>query len=269
MIYTVQGAPLYAYTGGKTWDPQKPTVVFIHGVLNDHSVWILQSRHFANHGWNVLAIDLPGHGKSGGQAPTSVQSAAQTIMALLDAAGVSKAVLMGHSFGSLIALHAAAENPTRVLQLVMVGTAYPMRVSPVLLENSLSAPEKAIQMVTVFSHSTLAPPPSALGPGTWVSGGGKALMRRVLASNPNENIFHKGFKACNEYDQGEIDMPKVQCPTLFLLASKDQMTQPKAAQTLIQWAQHGQVAFVNAGHQLMVEAPEESLKAMISFCKKY
>ena len=269
MIYTVQGAPLYAYTGGKTFDPQQPTVVFIHGVLNDHSVWILQSRYFANHGWNVLAIDLPGHGKSGGKAPATVQSAAQTIMALLDVAGVSKAVLMGHSFGSLIALHAAAENPTRVLQLVMVGTAYPMRVSPVLLENSLSAPEKAIHMVTVFSHSTLAPPPSALGPGTWVSGGGKALMRRVLASNPNENIFNIGFKACDQYDQGEVDMPKVTCPTLFLLGQKDQMTQPKAAQSLIQLAQDGRVAYVNAGHQLMVEAPEEALKAMLAFCKKY
>lgn len=268
MIYTVQGAPLYAYTGGKTFDPQQPTVVFIHGVLNDHSVWILQSRYFANHGWNVLAIDLPGHGKSGGKAPATVQSAAQTIMALLDAAGVSKAVLMGHSFGSLIAMHAAAENPSRVSQLVMAATAYPMKVSPALLENSLNAPEKAIHMVTVFSHSTLAPPPSALGPGTWVFGGGKALMRRVLASNPHENIFHIGFKACNDYDQGEVTMPKVQCPTLFLLASKDQMTQPKAAQVLIQWAKQGQVKFVNAGHQLMVEAPEETLKAMVDFLRK-
>jgi pimeloyl-ACP methyl ester carboxylesterase len=268
MIYTIQGAPLYAYTGGKIFDPKQPTVVFIHGVLNDHSVWILQSRYFANHGWNVLAIDLPGHGKSGGKAPATVQSAAQTIMALLDAAGVSKAVLMGHSFGSLIAMHAAAENPSRVSQLVMAATAYPMKVSPALLENSLNAPEKAIHMVTVFSHSTLAPPPSALGPGTWVFGGGKALMRRVLASNPHENVFHIGFKACNDYDQGEVTMPKVQCPTLFLLASKDQMTQPKAAQVLIQWAQKGQVALVNAGHQLMVEAPEETLKAMMDFCKK-
>lgn len=269
MIYTVEGSPLYAYTGGKSIDPQKPTVVFIHGVLNDHSVWILQSRYFANHGWNVLAVDLPGHGQSGGKAPVSVQAAAHTIMALLDAAGISKAVLMGHSFGSLIAMHAAAQNPLRVSQLVMVGTAYPMRVSPTLLENALNAPEKAIHMVTVFSHSTLAPPPSALGPGTWLIGGGKALMRRVLASNPNENIFHIGFKACDQYDQGNIDMPQVQCPTLFLLARKDQMTQPKAAQSLIQLAKHGQVVFVNAGHQLMVEAPEESLKAMIDFCKKY
>ena len=99
-------------------------------------------------------------------------------------------------------------------------------------------------------------------------GGGKALMRRVLASNPHENIFHIGFKACNDYDQGEVTMPKVQCPTLFLLASKDQMTQPKAAQGLIQWAKQGQVKFVNAGHQLMVEAPEETLKAMVDFLRK-
>ena len=268
MIYTVQGAPLYAYTGGKEFDPSKPTAVFIHGVLNDHSVWILQTRYFANHGWNVLAIDLPGHGRSGGKAPTTVQEAAQSVIALLDAVGVDKAILMGHSLGSLIAMQAAAEHPTRASQLVMVGTAYPMRVSPALLENSISNPSKAIDMVNVFSHSTLAPPPSALGPGTWLLGGSKALMRRVLASNPHENIFNIGFKACDQYDQGETAMSQVVCPTLFLLAKKDQMTPPKAAQSLIQKARDGHVAWVNAGHQMMVEAPEECLAAMLAFCKK-
>ena len=93
-------------------------------------------------------------------------------------------------------------------------------------------------------------------------------MKRVLASNPHENIFNIGFKACDSYDQGEVSMRKVACPTLFLLGNKDQMTQPKAAQGLIKLAHEGQVAMVNAGHQLMVEAPEEALNALISFCKK-
>jgi pimeloyl-ACP methyl ester carboxylesterase len=62
-------------------------------------------------------------------------------------------------------------------------------------------------------------------------------------------------------------MANVQCPTLFLLGQNDQMTQPKAAQSLILLAHNGQVAYVNAGHQLMVEAPEETLKAMVAFCK--
>ena len=88
MNYTVNGHATYCYTGGKPFDAAKPTVVFIHGVLNDHSVWILQSRWFANHGWNVLAVDLPGHCKSEGPPPASVEEAAQFVIALLDAAGV-------------------------------------------------------------------------------------------------------------------------------------------------------------------------------------
>ena len=123
MHIQVNGAPLYAYTGGKAFDPAKPTVVFVHGVLNDHSVWILQSRYLANHGWNVLAIDLPGHGRSGGEPPATVESAADTVLALLAAVGVEQAALVGHSFGSLIALEAASRAPAHVSHLVMVGTA--------------------------------------------------------------------------------------------------------------------------------------------------
>ena len=69
MYLQVNGAQTYCYTGGKAFDAAKPTVVFIHGVLNDHSVWILQSRYLAHHGWNVLAVDLPGHCRSDGPPP--------------------------------------------------------------------------------------------------------------------------------------------------------------------------------------------------------
>jgi pimeloyl-ACP methyl ester carboxylesterase len=256
---------LYAYTGGKDFDAAKPTVVFIHGVLNDHSVWILQSRYLAHHGWNVLAIDLPGHCKSGGEPPASVEDASAAIVALLDAAGVKQAALVGHSFGSLIALETAARAPERVSHLVLVGTAFPMRVSPALLESSVSAPFKAIDMVNTFSHSTLAPPPSALGPGTWLYGGSKALMRRVLASNSKVNVFFTGFKACDSYADGEAAMAQVQCPTLFVLGSQDQMTPPKAAQSLISKTKSPKVVKLPAGHSLMTEAPDGVLQALKDF----
>ncbi|MFM8576853.1 MAG: alpha/beta fold hydrolase [Limnohabitans sp.] len=258
---------LYAYTGGKDFDAAKPTVVFIHGVLNDHSVWILQSRYLAHHGWNVLAIDLPGHGKSGGRPPASVEEASAEVLALLDAAGIPKAALVGHSFGSLIALETAARAPERVSQLVLVGTAFPMRVSPALLEASVSAPQQAIDMVNTFSHSMLAPPPSALGPGTWLYGGSRALMRRVLASNTEVNVFHTGFKACDSYAQGEAAMAQVQCPTLFVLGHADQMTPPKAAQSLIGQAKNARVVKLPAGHSLMTEAPDGVLQALKDFLK--
>ena len=97
-----------------------------------------------------------------------------------------------------------------------------MKVSSALIEASLHEPEKALRMVNVFSRSTLAPPPSVLGPGTWIFGAGMALGRRVLQSNPQVNIFHRGFVACDSYTGGEQAMAQVCCPVLFLLGALDQ-----------------------------------------------
>lgn len=269
MELLVNNARTYCYTGGKAFNPAQPTVVFIHGVLNDHSVWILQSRYLANHGFNVLAVDLPGHCRSGGEAPSRVEEAADFIAALLDAAGVQRAALVGHSWGSLIALEAAARLKERVTQLVLVGTAFPMKVSPVLIETSLKEPEKALTMINVFSRSTLAAPPSALGPGTWVFGASMALGRRVLASNTAVNVFHRGFVACDRYANGEAAMAAITCPVLFVLGAQDQMTPPKAAQGLIAKARETgkqvQVVSLPAGHHQMTETPDATLAALQHF----
>jgi pimeloyl-ACP methyl ester carboxylesterase len=269
MELSVNGAKTYCYTGGKPFDKSKPTAVFVHGVLHDHSVWILQTRYIAHHGWNVLAVDLPGHGRSAGEAPSTVEEAADFVAKLLDAAGVERAALVGHSWGSLIALEAASRLTERVTHLVLVGTAFPMKVSSALLEASLHEPEKAIRMINVFSRNTLAPPPSALGPGTWVYGANTALNRRVLASNPKVNVFHRGFKACDSYANGEKAIAQVTAPILFLLGANDQMTNPKAAQTLIAKAKETgkkfQVVNLPLGHHQMTETPDGTLFAVRDF----
>ncbi len=267
MYLTVNNAATYCYTGGKAFDAAKPTIVFIHGALNDHSVWILQSRYLAHHGYNVLAVDLPGHCKSAGTPPASIEDAADFVLALMDAAALEQATLVGHSMGSLIALEAAGRAPARVKQLVLVGTAFPMKVSPALLESSLNTPLKALEMVNVFSRSTLAAPPSALGPGTWVYGASMALGRRVLASNPNVNLFHAGFQACDAYTGGEAAMAQVTCPVLFALGAVDQMTPPRAAQGLIARCANPKVVHLPGGHHQMAETPEELLAALKGFLK--
>jgi len=269
MQLTVNGAPTYCYTGGKPFDAAKPTAVFIHGVLNDHSVWILQSRYLAHHGFNVLAIDLPGHCRSGGEPPASVEEAADFIGALLDAAGVARAALVGHSWGSLIALEAASRLRERITHLVLVGTAFPMKVSQALLDASEREPEAALRMINVFSRSTLAAPPSALGPGTWVYGASMALGRRVLRSNPTVNVFHRGFVACDRYANGEQAIAQIACPVLFVLGAHDQMTQPRAAQGLITQARAAgktvEVVSLPVGHHQMTETPDATLFALRDF----
>ena len=234
-------------------------------MLNDHSVWILQSRWFAHHGWNVLAIDLPGHCKSEGAPPQSVEEAAQFVIALLDAAGVERAALVGHSFGSLIALEAAARAPERVTHLALVGTAYPMKVSPALLEASLNEPQRAIAMVNTFSHSMLAPPPSSLGPGTWLYGSSRALMRRVLASNREVNVFHTGFKACDSYANGEAAIERGGLPGA-LRAGRSRPDDPGRRRAAVRRRAHdARVVTVEAGHALMSEAPDAVLFALADF----
>jgi pimeloyl-ACP methyl ester carboxylesterase len=142
-----------------------------------------------------------------------------------------------------------------------------MKVSAALLEASLNEPMKALEMVNTFSRSTLAPPPSALGPGTWVYGASMALGRRVLASNPRVNLFHTGFKACDSYNNGEAAMAQVSCPVLFVLGSVDQMTPPKAAQGLVQKARQAHVVHLPGGHHQMNETPEPMLAALTGFLR--
>lgn len=267
MKLNVNGREAYAYTGGKTFDAGLPVVVFIHGAMHDHSVWALQTRSLAHHGFAVLAVDLPGHGRSAGPAPASVEAAARWVIDLLAAAGVQRAALVGHSMGSLIALEAAAQMGERASHLVMVGTAFPMKVSAALLATALESPLKAIDMVNAFSHSTLAAKPSAPTPGFWLHGGNRALMRRLqsaYAMAGHGNLFHHDFLVCDAYAGGLDAAAKLRCPVRLIVGSSDQMTPPKSAGAL-QKALHADCITLPAGHSLMGEAPDGVLNGIRSF----
>ena len=244
MLLNVQGHEAYCYTGGKPFDAALPTAVFIHGAQNDHSVWVLQTRYFAHHGFGVLAIDLPGHGRSKGPALTTVEAMALWLLALLDAAGVRQANLIGHSMGSLIALETAFQASDRVARLALVGTAYPMKVSDTLLNAALHEEQSAIDMVNIWSHASIVPKPSCAGPGSSIIGGARRLMQQISKRNPDK-VFHTDFSACNAYANGEAAAQAVTCPALFLLGKRDMMTPPKATVTLTNAITHATVMQVD------------------------
>ena len=264
MQLDLNGHSAYAYTGGKAFDAALPTVVFIHGAQNDHSVWGLQSRWFAHHGYGVLAVDLPGHGRSGGPALASVEAMADWLLALLDAAGVRRALLAGHSMGSLVALEAASRAPGRVRGLAMLGTTWPMKVSDSLLATSRDDEDAAIDMVNIWSHSGIAQKPSSPGPGFSVMGGARRLMQRMSAINPDA-LFHTDFAACNAYANGEAAAGAVRCPAVFIFGARDMMTPPRSTKALTGAIAHGKVVTVDAGHSLMAEQPDAVLDALIAF----
>jgi pimeloyl-ACP methyl ester carboxylesterase len=261
MELVVHGRKVYAYTGGKDFDATLPCIVFVHGAMNDHSVWNLLARWFAHHGHAVLAVDQPAHGRSDGPPVASVEALADWALALLDAAGVQRAAFVGHSMGSLIGLEAAARGPARVTRLVMIGTAYPMKVSDALLTAAREQPLRAIDMVTTLSHSTLAAKPSFPGPGTWAHGSDRALMRRILAGAKDVNLFEHDFKVCNAYANGLAAATKVDCAVHFVLGGRDQMTLPGRAREIAA-ALGAHIVTLPAGHSLMTEVPDGVLNAL-------
>jgi pimeloyl-ACP methyl ester carboxylesterase len=89
----------------------------------------------------------------------------------------------------------------------------------------------------------------------------------VLASNPKVNLFHTGFLACDGYKNGEQAMAAVQCPVLFAIGAYDQMTPPKAAQSLLAHAADARVVTLPVGHHQMTEAPQALLEALQDFLK--
>ena len=261
MYTTVDGRRTYAYTANHPVDPSLPSIVFIHGAANDHSVWSLQSRYFAYHGWNAVAVDLPGHGRSEGEARSDIGDLADWTTKLLDASGVDRAVIAGHSMGSLIGLETAARNPSKITGLAMVGTAVPMPVSDALLEASRANNHVAYEMINAFAHSPRAQLGGNRVPGAWMLGNSMRLMERSA-----DGALYADFTACNNYKGGLAAAHKVKCPVLLILGQRDLMTPPRAAtEAAASFGKARTVTLQGTGHSLMSEQPDAVLDALIEF----
>ncbi len=263
MQFKVDGKQAYAYTGGKAFDASLPAVVFVHGAQHDHSVWILQSRYLAHHGYGVLALDLPGHGRSDGPALASIGELADWVGAVQDAAAAKQAAIVGHSMGSLIALECAARRPARTAKIALLACAYPMKVSDELLDATANDEAAAQDMVNIWSHLAYAQYPSNPGPGFWVIGENLRLMQRQ-----KPGVMYVDFAACNAYAGGAEAAAKVQCPALFLIARRDAMTPARSAQAVAQTIKGARVVGIEgSGHNMMAEKPDEVLDALVAFLK--
>jgi len=244
--------------------PATPTIVFLHGALNDHSVWSHQDDALAARGYTVLAPDLPGHGAaSPGPALTAVEAMADWLLAWLEAKGVQRALLVGHSMGSLIALEAARRDPERIAGLALLGTAAPMKVSDALLAGALDDQAGAIAMVAQWSHAPVPAAENSDGEPS-LQERSRQLMQRIAQDGPPA-LLHTDLAACKAYAGGLEAIGALDCPVLFILGRLDKMTPPRAAAALVQAARHGTVVEVDAGHAMMAEQPEAVLDALAAF----
>jgi pimeloyl-ACP methyl ester carboxylesterase len=261
MEFVVRGKRAFAATGGKAFDPAKPAVVFVHGAGGDHTVWSLQTRYFAHHGRSVLAVDLPGHGRSEGPPCKSIGDMADWLIEALASVKAGPATLVGHSMGSMVALEVAVRAPDKVAKLALLGTSYPMAVSKDLLEPAAANDPLAQDLLASWSHSRIGHAGGQDTPGLWIMGG---MLRTLGRAAPG--VIHADLSACNVYDGAPAAAAKISCPVLFLLGARDMMTPPRKAADFAKGFKDARiVSLPEAGHMFMAERPGETLDALKAF----
>lgn len=258
MIIEMNGTDVNLATGGQPLREGLPHIVLIHGAGLDHSVWALHSRWLAHHDRNVIAPDLPGHGKSGGVPLASIGAMADWILFLLDALGAEQATLVGHSMGTLVALEAARRRPAQARALGLIGAATAIPVHPDLLAAAADNRHEAIEMLAIWGTGFTAGLGGCPAPGLWMLGGAEKLWERAAPG-----VLHADLAACNAYKDGPNAAASVVCPTVIVQGSRDAMTPLRGAQALAQ-AVAGARLFVldGAGHMLLTERPKDVRAAL-------
>ena len=233
----------------------------LHGAGMDHTVWSMQARYFAHHGFSVLNPDLPGHGRSDGPPPASIEEYMKWVLRLIVEVKAREIHLIGHSMGSLIALASSAELGEKMVKQALLGTLPHIQVHPNLLEAAQKNEHVAYEAVVGWGVGSKAQIGGNRAPGAWVTG---ASMRLLEASKPG--VLGNDLNACNSWKAGLETCSKVLCPTLLLLGSNDKMTPPKGTRAMSEILRASStITLPDAGHMMMVEQPEQTLDALIAF----
>ncbi len=258
MELEVDGQTVFAATGGRSFDPSLPAIIFVHGAGLDHTVWALQTRYFAHHGRSVMAVDLPGHGRSKGAPLDSILALADWMARLIESAGLSQAALVGHSMGALVALDCAARHGNSVRAIALLGAAPAMPVHPDLLAAAEANNHLAFDLVTSWGHGPTGHLGGNLAPGLWLMGGGERLLETT-----KPGVLFTDLRACAEYRAVLETAAAVGCPVLLVIGDKDRMTPAKAGRKLAEAISGARVEVIpGCGHMMMAEKPDETLDAL-------
>ena len=251
MFLEVRGHETYAATGGKPYNPELPTVMFVHGSGLDHRSWALQTRWFAFNGYSVLAPDLPGHSLSAGEPLETIEEMGAWLADFLRAVGAQKTHAVGHSQGFLDVLELARLAPELLKSITGIGTAGEIPVNPALIDAAAESAGAAAEMLLMWGFGPDAQFGISAVPGMQPI----AIGRQIMASNP----LHADLLACSRYHSGAEAARSINLPAQMILARKDRLTPVKAGMVFADVLNAQVTVIERYGHMLPIEAPRQTL----------
>ncbi len=259
MELILNGHKAHAATGGLIPEGDAPVIILIHGAGMDSTVWQMQSRYLAHRGVRVLALDLPGHGRSGGAVIADIGGMADWVIAFMDAAGVENVTVAGHSMGALIALEVAAKAPDRMRTIALLGCAAEMPVHPDLIQAAQDGGTLAPELITDWGFGNISHTGGHLHPGLWAMGASERLLMGAKAGALANDLI-----ACNDYKNALDAAANITAPVHLICGDEDKMTPPKNARPLSEaMGQCSTTVLSKTGHMMMIERPREVAKMLL------
>ena len=228
-----------------------PAVCFVHGTGGSSQAWMHQLDGLADLG-QIIALDLPGHGGSGGSIPKAIEDTAAVIAEFLDALGIARVVIGGHSMGGAIAQQFALSYPERTDGVILIGTGARLRVLPRLLDLLAADYPRGVDLLMSLAVGGQAPAEL------------KTELHRATADNA-PGVVLGDLQACDRFDVMKR-ISAISAPTLVICGDEDQLTPPKYARFLGERIAGATVAVIaGAGHYVQVEKPRETTAAVRQF----
>jgi len=262
MKFKVNNSDVYASTGGRPFDKKKPLIIFVHGSGLTHMCWVLQARYFAFHGYSVLALDMPGHGLSGGESLKTIEEMAVWINDVMMTVGYKETSLVGHSQGCLVTMECASRYPDKIKSLSLLGGAGTIPMNPELLSLAENNDPKAIDLMMDWAHG-----PAGHFGGHPVPGLYHMNTAKMLAQTREiKDTLGVDFRACDNYKNGFEAAKKISIPTLSILAVHDKMCTLKEGKKLADLIKDSKIHIIdNCGHMMLLEEADKTLAILKKF----
>lgn len=258
MELELDGNPVFAHTGGRPFRTDQPAIILVHGSGGDHTVWRFQARYLAHRGISVAAVDLPGHGRSGGEPLTTIDTFVDWVLALMEVLGVASATIAGHSLGALVALETASRSAP-VDGAVLIGAAASMPVHPEMLESAAAGTPHVQSLIRAWSHGSHAG--GHPDPGRWMMGETWVLQEEIGLDR-----LYADLAACAVYENGPEAAAAIRCPVLVIAGRHDRMVPVRGARALADLIPDARLEVLeDAGHQQMIEQPWEVARLIGGF----
>tara|TARA_Y100001970_G_scaffold17669_1_gene19849 strand:+ start:281 stop:1033 length:753 start_codon:yes stop_codon:yes gene_type:complete len=249
---------VFVSTGGMEIDKEKPTILLMHGSGLSHIVWSFHEQFYSTQGFNVLSVDLPGHGNSEGPSLKSIEEISDWIKSLMKKLNIEKIIIIGHSQGALVGIDFAARYPNFILSLVLVAGSYKMPVNQDLIDYAEAGDEKAILLMMKWGYE-----------GSKAFIGGNPVKKIINSSREIREILAVDLNACNNYKDGKESLKKISCPTLCIFGDLDKMVPLEVGNKMASMINKSETKIINnCGHMIIFEKAFEMRKLVKEFLTK-